>query len=146
MENEQIIEIPKRRGRIPKGLKSTIEKKIIECNKTLQHPTQQNVADETGVCRQTVANVLAKYGINKEELEEYRDNQADILLGIGKRISENITEEDVKKAPMRDKLVGLGIVIDKFRLITGQSTSNIASWTKVVTDSHVVDKSKTVDI
>jgi hypothetical protein len=47
---------------------------------------------------------------------------------------------------MRDKLVGLGIVIDKFRLITGQSTSNIASWTKVVTDSHVVDKSKTVDI
>jgi hypothetical protein len=37
---------------------------------------------------------------------------------------------------MRDKLVGLGIAIDKHRLITGQSTSNIASWIAVVKDAQ----------
>jgi len=43
---------------------------------------------------------------------------------------------------MKDRLVGLGIVIDKHRLITGQSTSNIASWTAIVQQAH----QRTVDI
>jgi len=147
MEHTTVIEqqTVKRKGRIPKGSKKSIEKRIIECNKSLQHPTQQNVADQVGVCRQTVANVLAKYKINQDDLEEYKINQPDILMGLQQRISGSIDDECIQKATMKDRLVALGIVIDKHRLITGQSTSNIASWTHVVSESHkaqVIDNAK----
>ena len=61
-------------------------------------------------------------------------------------ILDNMTEAKIKGAAFRDMAVAYGILLDKDRLESGQSTQNIASWTKVVTDSHVVDKSKTVDI
>ena len=144
----------KRKGRIPLGKRAEIERKVIECNKTLQHPTQQNVADATGICRQTVANILAKYSINQQELEHYRENQADILLGLQQRITKHIADDDIKRAPMRDKMVALGIAIDKHRLVTGQSTSNVSNWTMIVNkaqgavlnDSTACGESKVIDV
>lgn len=129
----------KRKGRIPKGLKSNIVKQIIECNKTLQHPTQQNIADETGVCRQTVANVLDKYGINKQELDQFVDNRVDIVRSKQQLILDNITPAKIQTATFKDLAVGYGILLDKDRLESGQSTSNMASWTKVVQVSQAVD-------
>ena len=147
MEHSTVIDTQtvKRKGRIPLGSKKSIEKRIIECNKTLQHPTQQNIADKVGVARQTVSDVLAKYKINQDDLEEYKINQPDILMGLQQRISGSIDDECIQKATMKDRLVALGIVIDKHRLITGQSTSNIASWVNVVSESHkaqVIDNAK----
>ena len=145
MIDTQPIEQPKRRGRIPIALKTKIEKQIIECNKTLQHPTQQNIADKVGVARQTVSDVLAKYKINKQEVDNYAANQADILMGLQHRITANISDSDIEKASLKDKIVAASICLDKHRLITGQSTSNIANWSVIVSESHrtqVIDNAK----
>lgn len=136
----------KRKGRIPKGLKGKIEEQIIKCNNTLQNPTQQNIADEVGVARQTVADVLTKYSINKGELESYRDNQADIILGLQGRIVENITTEKLQKTSAKDLAICLGIAVEKHHLVTGKSTVNVASIISIAMKAEVVDTSKAVDI
>jgi len=132
-EGQTIITAPvKRRGRPPESIRLANRRRVIEIAKSNPDMSQIEVARESGACKRTVADVLAKYGINQGELEEYRNNQADIILGIQRKITTSITQEDVNKAPLRDRLIGLGITIDKHRLITGESTSNVASWTTII--------------
>jgi hypothetical protein len=57
-------------------------------------------------------------------VETYQTRQADILDGLAARTLASITNDDLAKAGLRDKVVATGILIDKSRLIKGQSTGN----------------------
>ena len=138
MDQAEQITQPKRRGRPANRSYKDKQSQVIQIAKSNPELTIEKVAIEAGVCRQTASAYLAKYGINKQELDAYKDNQPDILLSLTKRIGESITQECIQKAPMRDRIVGLGILVDKFRLLTGQSTANVASWTHVVQQSQHV--------
>jgi DNA invertase Pin-like site-specific DNA recombinase len=127
MESNTAEQPARRRGRPSRGKAAEIHKDIIRIAQNDATLSQQSVADEAGVSRRTVSEVLAKYSINQDELEDYRANQADILLGLQKRISKSISDEEIKKAPFRDKIVAAGILYDKYRLQTNQSTQNVAS-------------------
>jgi predicted transcriptional regulator len=118
---------PRKRGRMAKGQTIKVHKQIIALTRNDATLTQQNVADLVGVERATVSRVLAKYGINQEELEEFKTNQADILLGLQHRISKSIDDETIQKAGLKDRTVALGVLYDKYRLQTNQSTQNVAS-------------------
>lgn len=116
-----------RRGR-PRGSESAIlHHAIVKEAKSGRKLSKAEIADKVGCNRNTVAEVLSKYGIKQTELEEYRENQADVLLGLQHRISKSIDDECIQKGTLKDRIVALGIMYDKHRLQTNQSTQNIAS-------------------
>jgi len=141
----QPVEQPKRRGRPPREVTETRKSQALQIAKKRPFASIRQIAEETGISRTTAAEVLAKYKINKQEVDAYAANQADILMGLQHRITANISDSDIEKASLKDKIVAASICLDKHRLITGQSTSNIASWTHVVSESHrsqVIDNAK----
>jgi len=146
MENETVIQPTKRRGR-PKGTdRFKLQQSVAQVIQNNPGISGRELAETAEVAPSTARAYLAKYGINKGEIDLFVDNRVDIVRSKQQMILDNMTEAKIKGAAFRDMAVAYGILLDKDRLESGQSTQNIASWTKVVTDSHVVDKSKTVDI
>ena len=81
----------------------------------------QNVGRAT--VHQAVAPILAKLA-DPATVEMYRNKQAEILDGMAAKTLASITDGDLEKAGLRDKVVATGILIDKSRLISGASTQN----------------------
>lgn len=137
----------KRRGRPPRAVSTDMCSRVAKVAKQFPNLPVSAIADKTGVERHTVSQILAKYRIDKTDVDQFRDNQADILMGLQHRICAHITDEDIQKSPFRDKIVALGITIDKYRLVTGESTANIASWIKVVQDAQqpITHKHEAID-
>lgn len=81
----------------------------------------QNVGRAT--VHQAVAPILAKLA-DPATVEMYRNKQAEILDGLAARTLASITDGDLEKAGLRDKVVATGILIDKSRLVSGASTQN----------------------
>jgi hypothetical protein len=67
------------------------------------------------------------YKIKRGRVEAYKANRGDILAGIQERIIHTLTDADIKKASMLQRVTAAGILYDKERLERGQSTSNQAS-------------------
>lgn len=72
---------------------------------------------------QNLAPILEQLA-SPEVVETYRNKQAEILDGLAARTLASITNGDLAKAGLRDKVVASGILIDKSRLVQGQSTGN----------------------
>ncbi len=70
---------------------------------------------------------ISKYEFNKFEItKQYVNHRPTVFAHIQRIILNSITDADIKKANLRDKIVSAGILYDKERLETGQSTQNIA--------------------
>lgn len=93
-----------------------------------EHPkiTRREVAKQVECSPSYVQEVLERYGILKENIDDYKEHRADILAGLQTRIIKSISEQDIQKASLLQRLSGLGIAYDKERLERGKSTSNIA--------------------
>lgn len=130
---QQNVAGPKRRGR-PKGSETRIlHQSIAQAKRSVAGISNNEVAKIVGCQPSTVSNVLAKYGINQEELTEYKTNRADIFAGLQKKIAQSLNDEpDLKKVPYRDRVIGLGVIGDKERLERGESTTNLAGIVKVL--------------
>ena len=136
VDMEQTPKPRKRTGRPRNSEAQSIKDRILTVAKTLQYPTQQEIADAAGVCRQTAAAYLAKYGIDKQEVDQFRDNRADLFASKQKEILAAITPDKLDKTGAKDLAIALAVVYDKERLESGQSSVNVSSWVKIVTDSH----------
>ena len=86
--------------------------------------THEEIAKLTDCERTTVTKVLGKYNIYKQDVEDYRANRADIFAGLQERITKSISDDEIKKAPLGTRITMLGIIYDKERLESGQSTLN----------------------
>lgn len=89
----------------------------------------QQIADDQGVDKSTVhANIahILKELTNPDTVEFYRKEQAQIIDGIAAKTVAHITNEKLENASFRDLCVGMGILIDKSRLVQGQATQNLA--------------------
>ena len=87
----------------------------------------QDIATSQGVRKESVYLALKpilSMQANPEQLEEYRANQANILDSIAARTLQSISNEDMEKASLLQKATTVAVLIDKSRLISGQSTSN----------------------
>src|SRR6185369_12012125 len=62
-----------------------------------------------------------------QQLQEYQDKQADILDALSAGILAGIKKKDIAKASLQQKVSSMGVLIDKSRLIRGQSTNNSVS-------------------
>ncbi len=126
----------KRRGR-PRGSESARNReRVTKLVQTVPGISIREIAEETGLAKNTIQTMMDKHQIIKAELDAYKTYQPDVLLNLSRRISESIDDECIKKAPLKDRMVGLGIAIDKFRLITGESTGNVNNWLMIVQQSQ----------
>lgn len=116
-----------KRGRPPREVTEARKTKALQIAKKRPHASIRQIAAETGISRTTAADVLSKYGIKKNELDEFKDNRADIYAGTIARIVNSIDDETIKNASLRDRATAAGILQDKERLERGQSTTNVAS-------------------
>ena len=127
---------PKRRGRPSGGVIAQARKRVVEEYRNNPNITMTKLGEKAGVARQTASAYLAKYGIDKAELDMFVENRVDIVRSKQQQILDALTPDKLEKAAARDLMVGYGILLDKDRLESGQSTSNVASWTNVVKLSH----------
>ena len=112
------------------------------------------IAKDQGVHPSTVHQALKpilSMVASPEQLEEYRREQANILDTIAAKTLQSITDEDYEKASLLQKTTAVAVLIDKSRLISGQSTSNSLIIHANATDAacnawgsgHVIDAEPT---
>lgn len=89
----------------------------------------QEIADSFGVTKTTahrvVTGLLQKLP-TKTEIQVMRETMADHLTVEAYKAVVSMSDEDRAKASLKDKALTAAVLIDKHRLITGQSTQNIA--------------------
>lgn len=138
-------EQPKRRGR-PKGSESARKRQTVA---KLVHNTPgistREIAAQTGISKTTAQAYLSKWGINKAELDEFTDNRVDIVRSKQQMILDAITPHKIEKATFKDLAVGYGILLDKDRLESGQSTINLASIVSIATKAEALQNDACID-
>ena len=97
--------------------------------------TQAQVAKSANVSRAAITQTLKRYGIERNMLESFKQNRADIMAGIQETVAASLTEDDIKKASVRDKTILFGTLYDKERLERGQSTSNQSIMLRAIMDT-----------
>ena len=58
-------------------------------------------------------------------MQELKAEIANLYEDLSKKILVSISDEDIKKANLRDRLISAGIATDKSQLLKGGSTQNI---------------------
>ena len=101
--------------------------KIIELrNKQL---SLQQIADIVGVTKQSIHYRLKPYVKSIDSLGAIKNQRADLLALVTNNMLEvylSLTPAEQKSLVMKRGMVDYGILYDKMRLETGQSTSNVA--------------------
>jgi len=86
--------------------------------------SNKDIALATGIHFNTVGTVLKRYELNEKEIQVFDKSKVSILKDLQRRIINSISDDDLVKMNAYQKTTMLGILIDKERLIAGQSTSN----------------------
>lgn len=84
-----------------------------------------------GVSRQAISKRLKDSGLLPAEISQFTKDRSLILRGKQKLILSAITPEKVKTMSVRDAAVAAAILIDKQRLLDGESTANIHNFTEI---------------
>jgi len=88
--------------------------------------TYEEVAKQCGCTKANVIQRMHYHGLADNSLDHYVNHRVDVLRYWQRKILDSITSDDLKKANFSSKIMGYGILYDKERLETGQSTGNIA--------------------
>jgi hypothetical protein len=100
---------------------------------------------QLGVSRQAVAGMLKRSGVDLADVEVFKEAEPDILAGKRKLLLDSITAKDIAATKsVRDRCVSYGILTDKARLLSGESTANVAinSWCAIVHQSMAQRKAE----
>ena len=128
----------KRRGR-PKGTEQAkMQQNVAKVIRNNPGISTRELAVKAEISPTTAQAYLAKWGINKQDIDMFVENRVDIVRSKQQQILDALTPDKLEKAAARDLMVGYGILLDKDRLESGQSTANVASWTHVVQQSQHV--------
>lgn len=99
--------------------KTAKQDKIITIRKDNPAMTNQQIADAVKTSPGYVADVLIKYGLNKESIDDYNSNKATIWHGISARLLSKLTDEQIQKASALQLVTAAGIAFDKASLLDG---------------------------
>ena len=94
-----------------------------------------------GVTKQAVHHKLKPY-VDTDDInvEIWKKRKADILAGKQAAVLSLLTQDDIKKASPKDKVVMFGILNDKERLERGQSTSNVSVLFRVAEEAEKIQQ------
>jgi hypothetical protein len=93
--------------------------------------TQSEIAEEKRCTRQNIAAILIRYGLDKEQADEYEKYQVDIVKGKLGQVILNIDSARLKKASVNNLAYAADKLHSLYRLEQGLSTANIASNVRV---------------
>lgn len=114
-----ITQIPARKPRYTRKNPIPLEKIIALRKKNLHH---HEIAKILGCARETVTRRLLEADL--EGLTDYENNEATILAHQRRRILSSITEKDLEKASLSQKVISTAVLIEKQRLLEDKSTHN----------------------
>ena len=123
------IKTPKRPGPAPRTKRTNgpnpNQQHIIKVAQ--EHPdlSLTQIGQLCDVAHTTVMRTLARYGIDKGQVEEYKSHRADVFAGLQHRLLVSCTDDDIKKAPMGSRVLAAAQLYDKERLELDKSTSNV---------------------
>lgn len=130
--------VKRKPGRPRKG--EGVQDKIIKLQQ--KGITDQSViAAAAGCDPSTVHYTLEKYGTNATEIKRFEENKPDLIRAVQGKLIRAMVTKDLNDTPMQQLATSFGILVDKERLISGQSTSNFAMVIKKIGDLDRMDDS-----
>lgn len=112
----------------------TIQEKLVKTIEENPNLSQQDIANITGLERSTISKFITKHNITKDEIDEFKKHEADLLTSLRFRLYKSITDADIEKSPMGSRILAYCQIYDKYRLETGQSTDNQSILVSAISD------------
>lgn len=109
---------------VPGHRPTILQQKIIQVSQDHPDLSSPEVAAICDTSHVTVRHVLKRYSVDRESIENYKSNRADLFAGFQSRVLLSITDEDLSNAPLSARGAFLGVLYDKERLERGLSTLN----------------------
>ncbi len=104
--------------------------------RTQHHLTYREIASIQGVAEPSVHSALTRFMESlpsDDQLQAYDESRAALMNATSQRLLASLADPDIiAKANLRDRAVTFGIIYDKHRLETAQSTSNISVLSKII--------------
>jgi hypothetical protein len=124
------------------------QEKIITIRNDNPGMTNQQIADIAGTSSGYVSDVLQKYGLNKENVDDYNKNKIEIWQGITARILSKISDQDIEKGSLQQKITAAGIAFDKTQVLTGgaRDVTPMIIVNRVSIESQSVDNSEIITV
>lgn len=133
---ERVIGMARQKGNI------TIEM-IIELKQRNPEMTLREASKILGCSHVNIVNRLTTHKMRwseitdpTNEIEQYKSKRADLLAAVQQRLLCSVTDEQIKKASMKDKVWCYGVLYDKERLERGKSINDQALYVVLVERSH----------
>jgi len=101
--------------------RTDLQRTIIATKSANPHMNNVQIAEIAATSRETVSRILTQYGTDIGAVEAYQKHRADILDALCQRLSSSVTDEDIKKANLLQRLSAYGIAYDKMRIERGLS-------------------------
>jgi hypothetical protein len=98
----------------------------------MENMSYGDIAKYFSIPKATVQARLKPFFGKDIDVPAFKMHRADLFAGQQQRVLSAITDTDIKKASLRDKVISAGILFDKERLERGQSTSNSSIIMSVV--------------
>lgn len=140
MAGEKITNSPKKR-RGPTGI--PIEA-IVEYAE--QGLTTRDIAKLIGCDHSNVVHRLKAVGFTRESNTFWSKHKVKVMQTLQSKILNSISPIHLKKANLQSLLTSFGILYDKERLETGQSTANVSSWSHIITSAEAQAEKSGVNI
>jgi transposase len=86
--------------------------------------TQTEVAQEFGVCKQAINNLVKRAQDNKAALLSYQDNKAEVFEDIQSMLLEGVDRDKIKGATAQQLVTSAAILQDKIQVLRGQATDH----------------------
>jgi len=119
-------ERPKKEPRLtphPKAAKNTAITTVVQQLRRNPNLSYSDLGKLNGTTHVAMIKLLQRHGITKEQVEDYKASRADLFAGMQDKIVASITNEDLQKASLRDKVIAAATLYDKERLERGLNTS-----------------------
>jgi glutaredoxin len=109
--------------------------------------TNHQIAEDANCSPQYVSKVLQDYGLTREIISNYKRNRVSILQGLQARILSKISDEDIQKASLQQKVTAVGIIHDKERELEGfgRETMPMVVINKITVEGNQ-DRSEIIDV
>ncbi len=106
---------------VPYPLKYAIADALLKDNKTIQY-----VIDYTGLSKETVCRLKkGEIKLLSSVADKVKEHEAENLVMLGNSILDRISEKDIEKASLLQKTTSYCQLLDKRRLLDGESTENV---------------------
>lgn len=107
---------------IPYSVKYSLCKALLKENKTIR-----DIMTLTGLCRATILKVKkGEIKVAEHWLEQIKRDESGKFTFLSNTILDSINSNDLEKSSLLQKVTSASILIDKRRLIDGQSTENVS--------------------